>query len=78
METQRFDHLVRSLTATAPGSRRGLLARLAAASLGAGMLALPATESAAKKRKGKATICQNGETVKVSKKKLKKRLRQGA
>lgn len=76
METQRFDHLVRSLTAS--GSRRGLLARVAFAPLGAGLLALPAAEAAAKKRKRKATICQNGQTVKVSKKKLKKRLRQGA
>ena len=78
METDRFDHLARSLTIA--GSRRGLLARLAIAPLGAGALALPGAPTAAKrkKRKGKVTICQGGQTLQVKQKQLKKRLRQGA
>lgn len=78
MQTSRFDHLARSVTTA--GSRRGLLARLAIAPLGAGALALPGAPTAAKKkkRKGKVTICQGGQTLQVKQKQLKKRLRQGA
>ncbi len=76
METSRFDHLARSLTTA--GTRRGLLTRLAIVPLGAGVLAIPGADTAAKKRKQKVTICQGGQTLQVKKQQLNKRLRQGA
>ncbi len=76
METSRFDHFARSLTTA--GTRRGLLTRLAVVPLGAGVLAIPGAPTAARKRKQKVTICNDGKTRRVKHKHVKKRLRQGA
>ncbi|MEZ4565205.1 MAG: hypothetical protein R2853_20995 [Thermomicrobiales bacterium] len=76
MDTRSFDHLTRSLVTR--GSRRGVLTRLAVMPLGAGVLALAGAPALARKHKKKVTICQDGQTLQVKKKQLKKRLRQGA
>ncbi len=73
MESTVWDRLVERLRLSR--GRRSLLAGLAGANLigGAG---LP-TDATAKKKKKKATICRNGQTLSVTKKKKQKHLRPG-
>lgn len=70
MEANRFDHLTRSVA----GSRRGLLAAVAALPFLGGI----AAEDAAAKKKKKATFCLKGQTITAPKKKKKSLLSQGA
>lgn len=85
MDAARFDLLVRSLAARATRpTRRGLARGLSALGLGgAGLFALPGRwpglpEGEAKKKKKKATLCLNGQTIKASAKKKKKLIKSGA
>jgi hypothetical protein len=71
VDTNRFDHVVRSLQAGAP--RRQVLGVLLGGALGVAGLA----ESEAK-RKRKISICLNGQTKSINKKKKASFLSQGA
>lgn len=73
MNSPRFDALTRRVSA--PVNRRIGLGVLVGASLP--VLGLSAVADAKKKKK-KATLCLNGQTVKKPKKKVKKFLKQGA
>ena len=72
MDPDRFDRITRTWTTV--GSRRPLLG-LAAGAL-AGVIGL--VESDAKKKKKKVTLCLNGQTITVPKKKQGSYVRQGA
>ncbi|MBL8126562.1 MAG: hypothetical protein JNM64_02920 [Chloroflexia bacterium] len=71
MDASRFDHLVR--TWAEAGSRRPLLGVLAG-----GIAGLAGLTEAAGKRKKKITLCLNGQTITVPKKKKNSYLGQGA
>lgn len=71
MEEKRFDALVARLTRGL--SRRNAMAALAAA-VGAGQLP---DHAEARRKKKKVTICRNGQTLSVTKKKKRKHLRAG-
>jgi hypothetical protein len=73
MDASNFDHLVRSWVETR--SRRPLLGVLAGGA--ASMVGLTET-SGKRKKKRKVTLCHNGQTIIVPKKKKGRYLRQGA
>jgi hypothetical protein len=89
MEAKRFDSLARLLAGQA--TRRVIATGIASGALGSVLHVHPQTMEAAKRKKDndqvaaekkrkkkKVTLCQNGQTIKVSKKARKKFLRQGA
>ncbi|MBL8127095.1 MAG: hypothetical protein U0Z70_24005 [Thermomicrobiales bacterium] len=76
MDGAAFDQLIRRLKFAA--GRRPLLAGLAAAGLAGGVAARPDLTTARKrKKKKKVTICRNGQTISVVKKKKRKHLKPG-
>ena len=68
MDGTAWDQLVERLTLSR--GRRSLLAGLAGAGLMGG--ATPGPETAIAKKKNKVTICRNGQTLSVTKKKKQK------
>jgi hypothetical protein len=82
MDHNRFDNLTRAVSGTS--TRRRFSGTLAALGLGsiASLSLLGADEADAKKRgkkngKKKVTVCHDGQTIQVSKRKLKKHLGHG-
>jgi hypothetical protein len=80
MDHNRFDNLTRAVSGTS--TRRRFSGTLAALGLGsiASLSLLGVDEANAKKRgnkKKKVTVCHDGQTIKVSKRKLKKHLGHG-
>lgn len=69
MDANQFDARTTHLAAHL-SRRRGLGALMA---LGLGASVLPGTTEARKKRKKKITLCQNGQTIKVKKRKYKQK-----
>ncbi|MFT4036857.1 MAG: hypothetical protein QM692_01655 [Thermomicrobiales bacterium] len=74
MDGAAFDEMVQRLTR--PAGRRALLAGLAVAGV-AGGLARDAATAKKKKKPKKVTICRNGQTLSVTKKKKNKHLQPG-
>jgi hypothetical protein len=78
VESTRFDAISRKLAGTS--SRRRFSGTLAALGLGsiASLSLLGGDAEAKKKKKGKkVTVCHNGQSIRVAKRKLKKHLRHG-
>jgi hypothetical protein len=80
MERETFDDLTRTLSGTSTRRRfGGLLTAIGLGTVaGLGLLGAADTDAKQRHKKKKATLCRNGQTIQVGKRKLKQQLRLGA